>query len=116
MVPRASASRSPRRRQSALRPRPRRAAPAELPAVVTFQQFARFERHDQAQNCERFYALTWQPLLWGGIALVRSWGRVGSSGSRLLEGTYPDRQSAQPLAERLIRRRLQRRYELVDWT
>lgn len=94
----------------------RPAAPRELPAAVGFQQYVRFERLDYAQNCQRFYALSWQPLLWGGIALVRSWGRLGSQGNQRLEGTYPDRQSAQLLAERLIRRRLQRRYALVDWT
>jgi predicted DNA-binding WGR domain protein len=116
MVMRTSRISSPRRQQSLPRARPRRAAPRELPAVVTFQQFARFERVDHTQNCERFYALSWQPLLWGGVALVRQWGRIGSTGSQLLEGTYHDRQEAQPLAEKLILRRLQRRYELVDWT
>jgi predicted DNA-binding WGR domain protein len=107
MVTRTSRLTSPRRRQSSAR---------ELPAVVTFQQFARFERVDHAQNCERFYALTFQPLLWGGFALVRSWGRIGSAGSRLLEGAYTDRESAQPLAEKLIRQRIQRRYALVAWS
>jgi predicted DNA-binding WGR domain protein len=116
MVTRTSRISSPRRQQSPTRARPRRVAPRELPAVVTFQQFARFERFDHAQNCARFYLLSWQPLLWGGVALVRQWGRIGSSGSRLLEGTYADRQEAQPLAEKLIWRRLQRRYELVDWS
>jgi predicted DNA-binding WGR domain protein len=116
MVTHATRSISPRRRQNSTRARRRRSAPRELPAVVTFQQFARFERIDHAQNCARFYALTFQPLLWGGVALVRQWGRIGSSGSRLLEGTYLDRQEAQPLAEKLIRRRLQRRYALIDWT
>jgi predicted DNA-binding WGR domain protein len=116
MVTRTTHLSSPRRRQNPTPARPRRAPARELPAVIGFQQFARFERVDHAQNCERFYALTFQPLLWGGVALVRQWGRIGSAGSQLLEGTYLDRQEAQPLAERLIRRRLHRRYELVDWT
>jgi len=94
----------------------RRREPREIPAVVGFQQYARFERIDASHNCQRFYSLSWQPLLWGGVALVRHWGRMGSAGSQRLEGTYPDRQSAQLLAERLIRRRLTRRYELIDWT
>jgi predicted DNA-binding WGR domain protein len=87
----------------------------ELPAVVGFRQFARFERIDRAENCERFYALSWQPLLWGGGALVRTWGRIGTQGQQRLEGSYPDRQTAQPLVDRLVRRRLTRRYLLVDW-
>ena len=74
-----------------------RALPTETPAVVGFQQYARFERIDHAANCARFYTLAWQPDLWGDIALVRSWGRIGSQGNRRLEGTYPDRQSAQAL-------------------
>jgi predicted DNA-binding WGR domain protein len=88
----------------------------ELPAVVGFRQYARFERIDRAENCERFYALSWQPLLWGGGALVRTWGRLGTQGQQHLEGSYPDRATAQPLVERLVRRRLTRRYLLVDWT
>ena len=84
--------------------------------MVGFQQYARFERVDDAANAARFYTLAWQPDLWGDVALVRSWGRIGSQGSRRLEGSYPDRQSAQALAERLIRRRLKRRYALIDWT
>jgi predicted DNA-binding WGR domain protein len=92
------------------------AAVSEPPAVVGFRHYARFERIDPSQNCQRFYTLSWQPELWGGIALVRHWGRLGNQGSQRLEGSYPDRQSAQQLAARLIRRRLQRRYLLVDWT
>jgi predicted DNA-binding WGR domain protein len=89
---------------------------SEPPAVGGFRHYARFERIDPSQNCQRFYTLSWQPLLWGGIALVRHWGRLGNQGSQRVEGSYPDRASAQRLTERLIRRRLQRRYELVDWT
>jgi hypothetical protein len=70
MVTRAALPR-PQRRHSSARARSRRTPARELPAVVTFQQFARFERVDHAQNCARFYALSWQPLLWSGGALVR---------------------------------------------
>jgi predicted DNA-binding WGR domain protein len=102
-------------RQAARVRRARALPPRETPAVAGFQQFARFERIDQAQNCARFYALHWQPTLWGEVALIRQWGRIGAAGSQLLEGTYPDRESAQPLAEKLIRKRIQRRYALIDW-
>lgn len=60
--------------------------------------------------------LGWQPLLWGGGALVRTWGRIGTQGQQRLTGSYPDRAAAQSLVERLVRRRLTRRYQLVDWT
>lgn len=36
-------------------------------------------------------------------------------GQQRLEGSYPDRETAQPLVERLVRRRLTRRYALIDW-
>jgi len=87
----------------------------ELPAVVGFQQYARFERSDPATNRERFYLLAVQPTLLGDVALMRTWGRIGTNGHRL-SSTFPDCVSAQQTVERLIRRRLARRYELVAWT
>lgn len=68
----------------------------ELPAVVRFRQYARFERIDRAENCERFYALRWQPLLWGGGALVRTWGRIGTQGQQRLDGPAPRRAPRAP--------------------
>jgi predicted DNA-binding WGR domain protein len=91
-----------------------RRALGELPAVVGFQQYARFERVDPAQNCARFYLLADQPTLLGDLSLVRTWGRIGTQGYRLT-ATFPARAQAQPVVERLIRRRLERRYALVDW-
>ena len=92
----------------------RRSPVRELPAVVSFRSYARFVSRDPATNRERFYSLTWQPLLWGGNALVWTWGRLGKSGvCRVAE--FPDRASAQAQVERLVRRRLQHRYELLDW-
>jgi len=93
------------------RPKPIR----ELPAVVGFAQYARFERLDPTANCARFYLLAVQPTLLGEVALVRTWGRLGTQGQSLT-ATFLDRQSAQQSLERLVRRRLNRRYALVDWT
>jgi predicted DNA-binding WGR domain protein len=87
----------------------------ELPAVVGFQQYARFESIDRTANRERFYLLAVQPNLFGDVSLVRTWGRIGTNGHSLA-GVFPDRQSAQPVVDRLIRRRIRRRYELVAWT
>jgi predicted DNA-binding WGR domain protein len=56
-----------------------------------------------------------QPTLLGDLTLVQTWGRVGTQGQQRREGAYPDRQAAQPLVERLVRRRLTRRYALVAW-
>ncbi len=88
--------------------------PGSTDEIVQFQCRVRFESRDPAKNRARFYTLTWQPALWGGGALVRSWGRLGSSG-RSLTTFYPDRASAQERIDRLIRHRLRRGYHVVGW-
>jgi predicted DNA-binding WGR domain protein len=89
----------------------RRSPREELPAVVGFQQYARFESIDPSTNRERFYPLAVQTNLFGDISLVRTWGRIGTNGHSLA-GVFPDRQSAQPVVERLIRRPRQRPTQL----
>lgn len=42
-------------------------------------------RHDRARNMARFYALTLEPTLFGDVALVRRWGRIGSRGRQGIE-------------------------------
>ncbi len=37
-------------------------------------------RCDPARNMARFYRLDVQPDLFGGCALVRAWGRIGTAG------------------------------------
>jgi predicted DNA-binding WGR domain protein len=101
----------PARRRRAARSR---LPPRETPAVAGFQSFARFESIVLAENQQRFSTLTWQPLLWGGGMLVRTWGRLGTPGISLAT-PFADRDSAQEAVTRLVRRRLQRRYELIDW-
>jgi len=56
-----------------------------------------------------------QPNLFGDISLVWTWGRIGTNDNSRTS-TVPDREHAQLLVERLIRRRIRRRYELVAWT
>ena len=88
--------------------------PIVVEEVGQFQCRVRFVSLDPAKNRARFYTITWQPALWGGGALLRRWGRLGGSG-RALTTFYDDRASAQESIERLIRRRLQRGYEVVEW-
>jgi predicted DNA-binding WGR domain protein len=40
------------------------------------------ERIDAARNMWRYYELALQPTLFGEHALVRTWGRIGTSGQR----------------------------------
>lgn len=51
--------------------------PAELPP---FRSFIRLESIDPSRNRARFYALAWQPTLWGEEALRCTWGRLGTLG------------------------------------
>lgn len=38
-------------------------------------------RVDAARNMARFYRLQMQPTLFGGVTLVREWGRIGQQGT-----------------------------------
>ena len=39
------------------------------------------ERRNASRNMARFYVLAIEPTLFGEMALVREWGRIGSMGS-----------------------------------
>lgn len=79
-----------------------------------FRRYARFVSTDLQQNRQRFYLLTWNQGLFGEGLLTRTWGRIGSHGHSLTT-QYHDRHAAQPAIERLILRRIRRRYELTEW-
>ena len=86
--------------------------PPAAAVVASFASAARFVSVDPATRRFRFSELRWQPTLWGGVALVRAWGRLGAPG-RWAATEYPDRAAAQPDVERAVRRRLGRGYRLV---
>src|SRR5215207_9131394 len=72
---------------------------------VPFAHAARFVGVDPAKRRFRFYELRLQGTLWGGVALVRAWGRLGAPG-RWAATEYPDRQAVGPEVARAVRRRL----------
>jgi predicted DNA-binding WGR domain protein len=90
----------------------RRTVDADLEAWLGFVQTLRLVSLDPSRNRARVYVLTWQPTLWGEIALVRTWGRLDHPG-RSQSTIYPDRDQAQADLRRLLRRRLQHGYEVV---
>ena len=90
---------------------PESAGPAG-PATGSFESAARFVSVDPTKHRSRFYELRLQETLWGGVALVRAWGRLGTPG-RWRAHEYPDRAAAQPDIEQAVRRRLGRGYRLV---
>jgi len=42
-------------------------------------------RIDDTQNMRRFYRLDMQPDLFGGVFLIKQWGRIGTPGRTLAE-------------------------------
>jgi predicted DNA-binding WGR domain protein len=66
-------------------------------------------RVDQAQNMARFYVLDIQPTLFGEIALVREWGRIGSAG-RVQSIPYPSETEAQAAYRRQLKAKVRRGY------
>ncbi len=66
-------------------------------------------RIDAARNMRRFYELALQPTLFGGVSLVRTWGRIGSSGQSMVETFNAEEEAAQALI-RLITVKKRRGY------
>lgn len=46
-----------------------------------------------SENMARFYGIALQPTLFGEVAVVRCWGRIGTRG-RAMAVTYPDKEQA----------------------
>jgi predicted DNA-binding WGR domain protein len=92
------------------------AAPANAPVVELppFAQELRLVSIDESRNRARFYVLQWHPTLWGGLALVRIWGRIGSAG-RAQVLSYADSPRLDATLAQTVRRRLRHGYQVVDW-
>ncbi|MFG1428882.1 WGR domain-containing protein [Roseixanthobacter glucoisosaccharinicivorans] len=66
-------------------------------------------RIDAARNMRRFYLLSIQPTLFGGAALVRNWGRIGTSGQTMMQ-TFDDSAKAGEAFGKLERTKRRRGY------
>jgi len=104
--------------QVGLVPRPirRQTTTSPIPAdgVLHFNVYAHLVSIDPAKNRYRFYTLTWQAALFDGLALVRCWGRIGTSGqSRAI--FFGTREGAQKTVEETLKRRLTHGYQAVRW-
>lgn len=58
-------------------------------------------RIDSAQDMARFYSMTIQPNLFGGLSLVRNWGRIGS-GSQMRVDLFHDEEKGSQLIEFVV--------------
>lgn len=68
------------------------------------------ERIDPTQNMARYYVLSIEPTLFGDSALVREWGRIGSSGQRRSE-LFPQPSDAHPALDTWLKRKRRRGYQ-----
>lgn len=68
------------------------------------------ERIDPAQNMARYYVLSIEPTLFGDSALVREWGRIGSSSRRRSE-FFPQPDEAQLTLDIWLKRKRARGYQ-----
>lgn len=75
----------------------------------------RLERRDPARNMARFYTLAIEPSLFGGAALVRQWGRIGTRGQLRIDLFASEREAECALA-RLAAAKTRRGYRLPAHT
>ena len=66
-------------------------------------------RIDPARNMARFYMLALQPTLFGGVSVIRNWGRIGTKGRAKIE-TYDDGHAAGRTCDRLEHTKRRRGY------
>ena len=64
---------------------------------------------DPSRNMHRFYRLEVQPDLFGGILLMREWGRIGAGG-RVRFDYFDDQASALVELERIRLQKIRRGY------
>lgn len=72
-------------------------------------------RVDAARNMRRFYRLSLQPTLFGGVAVVRNWVRIGTNGQTMMQ-TFDDRAKAGEAFDRLKRTKRRRGYAPANGT
>jgi predicted DNA-binding WGR domain protein len=68
------------------------------------------ERIEPSQNMARYYVLSIEPTLFGDSALVREWGRIGSSGQRRSE-FFPQPSDARLALHAWLKRKRRRGYQ-----
>ena len=66
-------------------------------------------RIDPAKNMHRFYRLDVQPDLFGGVLLMKEWGRTGAQG-RIVAARFDDEALALAALQRQVERKRRREY------
>ena len=73
----------------------------------------RLRRLDPARNMARFYLVDTHPDLFGGVGVLREWGRIGRAGRVKLEA-HPDAPAAALAAKKLTTSKLRRGYHATS--
>ena len=68
-----------------------------------------FRRIDATRNMARFYMLSLEPTLFGEVAILRHWGRIGTRGRQALN-LYSTLAEAETMLSRQVVRRRKRGY------
>lgn len=63
------------------------------------------QRIDANRNMARYYALAIRPTLFGEIAVVRSWGRIGKAGGEMTEVFGNEKDAISRFLELLLKKR-----------
>ncbi|WP_120631489.1 WGR domain-containing protein [Ruegeria sp. EL01] len=77
-----------------------------------FPEDIRIERVDFDANMYRFYRLRLLPDLFGGVSLLREWGRIGTQGQHRID-CFVDAGSAADAMIALFRAKQKRGYQLT---
>jgi predicted DNA-binding WGR domain protein len=65
---------------------------------------------DPTRNCRRWYAVHLQQEIWGGVAVVCQWGRIGNTGGCEKVIRCASLGDAQDTMQKILRRRTRRGY------
>jgi predicted DNA-binding WGR domain protein len=68
-------------------------------------------RVDATQNMARFYRMQMQPTLFGGVTLIREWGRIGQAGT-CRHDQYDTAEAARSALDAARRSKLRRGYSV----
>ena len=71
------------------------------------------QKHNLAQNMHRFYRLSIEPDLFGGVLLTRNWGRVGTSG-QLKKCHFPTSAAARVMLQGLHTKKRAKGYKSCE--
>jgi predicted DNA-binding WGR domain protein len=72
-------------------------------------------RRDPAKNMRRFYRLDVQPDLFGGVLLMKEWGRIGAHGRMVAERYESEALAALALQQHVERKRRKGYAEQGTW-